>query len=97
MAYDLKTTCPAAHWSRAPHDHLSFGAAGLEPCAVIDDGDGQPYAWAYRVHCVIVEKAFSSRCDSRGACLDEACHWLRHVNRPGQIDRPAQADAPSGA
>src|SRR3978361_1714093 len=86
-AFDLKFTCPFARWRELVPDHVAYGIEGMEPCAVISNGDksGKPYAWAYHVKCPVHGRIFNSRKDTRAACLHEASSWLESVNCPGHI------------
>jgi hypothetical protein len=79
--YDLEVTCPLARWRELAPNHLAYGIEGLEPCAVISDGDKDKtaFAWNYHVQCFVHGRLYSSRKDTRAACLEEASIWLEKV------------------
>jgi hypothetical protein len=87
--YDRKFTCPFARWHELAPNHLTYGMEGMEPCAAVtSDGDKgeKPFAWSYHVKCPIHGRIFSSRKDTRAACLQEAFFWLQEdINCPGHI------------
>jgi len=87
-SYDLKFTCPLARWRELAPNHLTYAIEDLEPCAVISDGDKdkKAFAWGYHVQCVVHGSIYSSRKDTRAACLQEASMWLQRViNCPGHV------------
>jgi hypothetical protein len=87
-SYDLKFTCPFARWRELAPNHLTYGMEGVEPCAILsDEGRGEKsLAWSYHVKCAVHGRIFSSRKDTRAACLQEASLWLQEdINCPGHI------------
>jgi hypothetical protein len=91
LSYDFKTTCPSARWSEKRHDYLEYAIEGLQPCAIISNGDGESFSWVCEVTCAIAQRQVRSRRGRQEDCINEAAYWLRQVNCPGHIfPLPAQ-------
>jgi hypothetical protein len=45
----------------------------------------------FRVRCTVADRQFSSRHHARVDCVNEASHWLKDVNCPGNISSPPEA------